>query len=60
MNEFLENLKREATANPTAALGIATVLIAASAKLIDAMGHAKGSNAYAKQVRHSIKKSKHR
>lgn len=58
MNEFLENLKREATANPTIALGIATALIAASAKLIDAAGHAKGSAAYAKQVKHSIKKSK--
>lgn len=55
MNEFLENLKREAEANPTMALAVAGGLFAATAKLIDAIGHHKGSTAYAKMIENKIK-----
>lgn len=56
MNDFFVNLKREAEANPTIALAVATGLLAAAAKFIDAAGHAKGSNAYAKDVERRIKR----
>lgn len=57
MNEFLENLKREASANPVVAIAVAAGLLTAAGKFIDAAGHAKGSRAYAKMVENSIKKS---
>lgn len=55
MNQFLENLKREAEANPTVTLGVAAGLFAATAKLVDAIGHHKGSTAYAKMIQNKIK-----
>lgn len=58
MNEFLENLKREAVANPTMTLVVVTGLLAAAGKFVDAAGHAKGSAAYAKMVDNSIKRTK--
>lgn len=58
MNEFLENLKREAAANPTMTLAILGGLFAGAAKLIDAAGHHKGSTAYAKDVERRIKAAK--
>jgi hypothetical protein len=58
MNEFFENLKREATANPTMTLVVVTGLLAAAGKFVDAAGHAKGSAAYAKMVDNSIKQSR--
>lgn len=59
MNEFLENLKREASANPIVALGVATALIGASAKLIEAAGSVKSKNTYAKLHKNAAK-NKHR
>ena len=58
MNEFLENLKREASANPVMALAIAAGLLTAAGKFIEATGHARGSAAYAKDVERRIKASK--
>lgn len=58
MNDFLENLKREATANPTIALGVAAALITASAKLIEAAGSVKSKNAYAKIAKQAAKNAK--
>lgn len=55
MNEFLENLKAEAAANPTVTLGVLTGLALAASKLIDAAGHHKGSTAYAKMIQNKIK-----
>lgn len=57
MNEFLENLKREAAENPTVTLGIVTGLLLAAGKFVEASGHAKGSRAYAKDVERRIKAS---
>jgi hypothetical protein len=56
MNTFLENLKREAEANPTIAIGVAAALLTGAAKFIDAAGHARGSAAYAKDVERRIKR----
>jgi hypothetical protein len=58
MNEFLENLKSEAEANPLMALGIAVGLITATGKLIEAAGSVKSKNAYAKIARNAVKQSK--
>jgi hypothetical protein len=55
MNEFLENLKREASANPTVTLAVCAGLLTAASKLITAHGNAKGSIAYAKDVERRIK-----
>jgi hypothetical protein len=55
MNEFLENLKREASANPIVALGVASAFIGASAKLIEAAGSVKSKNAYAKIAKNAAK-----
>jgi 3D (Asp-Asp-Asp) domain-containing protein len=57
MNEFLENLKRQAAQNPIVALGVAAAVITSISKFIDASGHAKGSRAYARDVDRRIKKS---
>ena len=58
MNEFLENLKREAAANPIVALGVTAALLTAAGKFIEAAGHAKGSAAFARDVDRRIKASK--
>jgi len=57
MNEFLENLKREASANPTVAIGVAAALIGASAKLVDSLGSVKSKQAYAKVMKEAAKKA---
>ena len=36
MNEFLENLKKEAAANPLVAMGIAAALLTAAGKFVNA------------------------
>lgn len=54
MKKFIDNLKRSAQENPVATLAVAALVITATAKFIDAAGHATGSRAYAKQVNHRI------
>lgn len=58
MNTFLENLKREAEANPTMAMGVAAALLSATAQLVNAHGKHKGSAAYAKYAKIAEKKAK--
>lgn len=58
MHRFVENLKRQAEENPIMTLGIGAAVLTAVGKFIDAAGHARGSNAYAKDVNRRIKKSK--
>jgi hypothetical protein len=57
MNEFLENLKREATANPTLTLGVAAGLLAAAAKFVDAAGSTRSKRAYAKMAETAAKRA---
>lgn len=58
MNEFLENLKREASANPIVALGAAAALIGATAKLLESAGSVKSRRAYAKVMENAAKNAK--
>lgn len=51
MNEFLENLKREAEKNPIAALGVAAGLLAAVGKLMNANTEAKKARDWKREVR---------
>lgn len=57
-SKFVQNLKRTAEENPIIVLAAAAALITATAKLVDAVGHAKGSSAYAKQINAKLKKGK--
>lgn len=50
MNEFIENLKRQAQANPLMAVIVGTAAVSAVGKFIDAYGRQAGSRAYARQV----------
>ena len=56
MNNFINNLKRQAEENPMAALIVGTALLTAAGKFIDASGAAVGRRAYAKQVDASVKR----
>lgn len=55
---FVANLKRTVEENPVVVLAAAAAVISASAKLITAIGQAKGSRAYAQQVAYRIAKGK--
>lgn len=55
MNAFLENLKRDAAANPMVAIGVATALLAAAGKFVDAAGSARSKRAYAKVMENAVK-----
>jgi len=55
MKKFVENLKQNAQENPMLTLAAAAAVITATAKLIDAAGHARGSHAYAKDVNRRVK-----
>lgn len=57
-SRFVQNLKRQIDENPVVVIVAVAAVIGATAKLINAMGHAKGSRAYAKQVDYRINKSK--
>jgi len=58
MNEFLENLKREASENPVFAIAVAAGLLTAASRFINASGNARNSKAWAKEVDRRIKASK--
>jgi hypothetical protein len=55
MNEFLNNLKKSVIENPIPTIIIVIAAVATTAKLIDACGDARGSNAYAKDVNRRCK-----
>lgn len=50
MNQFLENLQRQAEENPVLTLGVAAGLITSISKLIDASGNARNSRAWKQEV----------
>lgn len=51
MNEFIDNLKRQAAENPVVAVVVAAGLITAISKLVDSTGNARNSRAWAQEVR---------
>lgn len=55
MNEFLENLKREAAANPLVAMGIAAGLLTAAGKFLEASGSMRSKAAYARMAENAAK-----
>lgn len=50
MNEFLENLKRDAADNPIVALGVAAGLITAIGKLLNATTDTKNARNWKREV----------
>lgn len=58
MNEFINNLKRQAEMNPIAALAVGAALMQAASRFMDAYGRQVGSRAYARQVDARNKKSR--
>lgn len=50
MNDFLENLKRQAEENPIVALGVGAALITAIGKLVSSSVDAKNSKTWAREV----------
>jgi hypothetical protein len=58
MKQFAINLKQNAIENPMLTIAAIATVVTATAKLIDASGHARGSNAYAKDVNRRVKNSK--
>lgn len=60
MNDFIENLKREASDNPIMAMAVAAGLLTAASRLVDAVGRHKGSTAYAKDVERRIRAARNK
>jgi hypothetical protein len=59
MNEFIENLKRQAEANPVLALGVAAGLITAISKLMDSSASMKNAKSWDREtMRRSMKPQK--
>lgn len=56
MKEFFENLKRQAAENPVVALGLGVAVLTAVGKFIEAAGHARGSSAYARDVKRRVER----
>jgi len=50
MNEFLENLKRDAADNPIVALGVAAGLITAIGKLVNATTDSANARSWKREV----------
>lgn len=57
MNEFLENLKKQASENPVAAVGVAAVFLQAASKLLNANAAHSNSKTYKKEIDRRVKKS---
>lgn len=55
--DFFENLKREAAANPIVALAVGAALLTAGAKLIDALGSVQSKAAYTKMAKNAAKRN---
>lgn len=55
-SKFVRNLKKQAEENPVVVILAAAALLTATAKVIDARGHAAGSRAYAKQIDAKLKR----
>ena len=50
MNNYVENLKRQAEENPLAALGVGAVALTAVSKLLQAVNDRNNSRTWAKEV----------
>jgi len=57
MNEFLENLKKQAEEQPMVAMGIAAAVIGAVGKLINANTNHRNAKTWNREVDRRIKKS---
>lgn len=55
MKKFTETLTRSFQENPVVTIGVGAAFITSLAKFISAIGNARGSHAYAKQVNHRVK-----
>lgn len=55
-SQFVRNLKQNLEENPIPTILAVAAVLAGAAKIIDAVGHARGSSAYARQVNHRINK----
>jgi len=60
MNDFVNNLKRQAEENPVFALGVAAGLITAIGKVINASSEAKNSKTWRQEVRRREMKDRHK
>lgn len=58
MKKFVANLKRNVEENPMLTLATGAAVLTATAKIITAVGNARGSNAYAKDVKRRVKAAK--
>lgn len=58
MKDGIAKLKKAFDENPTAVIGSLAAAAYSAAKMIDAVSAAQGRHAYAKQVKHSVKKNK--
>ena len=58
MEQFLNNLKRQAEENPVVALGVAAALLTAVGKLVDSSVNARNSRAWEKEVARRDRMSK--
>jgi hypothetical protein len=56
--DFNTELKRQWRANPLGVIGVGAAAVASVAKLVDALSHAQGRRAYAKQVQYRTKNKK--
>lgn len=56
-NRFLDNLKREAEANPIVALGVGAALLTAAGKFVEAAGSVRSKRAYAKVAENAAKRA---
>lgn len=60
MKDGFKKLKRQFDENPTAVIGVLSAAVYSTAKVIDAVSAAQGRHAYAKQVKHSVKRNKNK
>lgn len=58
MNEFLENLKKQAAENPIFALGVAAAVMTAASKLIGAGTESRNARTWAREERRREKKDR--
>lgn len=57
MNEFLENLKKQAADNPIVALGAGAMFLQAASKFLNANSARQNSKTYRKEIDRRLKKS---
>lgn len=55
-SKFLTNLKAQAEENPVMTLAAGAAAATAVAKFVDAIGSVRSRNAYAKKMKHSMRK----